>query len=60
MTKMKEQKKKMGMLTRLKMTRFNNKPHVKKTQGLKILNYIFVEPRVVGKTLYGRKDIRGC
>jgi hypothetical protein len=25
---------------------------------LKILNYIFVEPRVVGK--YGRKDIGGC
>jgi hypothetical protein len=30
MTKMKEQKKKMGMLTRLKMTRLDNKPRVKK------------------------------
>ncbi len=57
---MKEQKNKMGMLTRLKMTRLNNKLRVKKTQGLKILNYIFVEPRVVGKILYCRKDIGGC
>jgi len=57
---MKEQKNKMGMLTRLKMTSLNNKARIKKTQGLKKLNYIFVEPRVVGKTLYGRKDIGGC
>ncbi len=56
---MKEQKKKMGMLTRLKITRLNNiEPHIEKTQGLKILNYIFVKPRVVGK-IYCRKDIRG-
>ncbi len=49
----------MGMLTRLKITRLNNiEPHIEKTQGLKILNYIFVKPRVVGK-IYCMKDIRG-
>jgi hypothetical protein len=27
---------------------------------LKKFNYIFVEPRVVGKTLYGMKDVGEC
>jgi hypothetical protein len=49
----------MGMLTRLMITILNNiEPHIEKTQELKILNYIFVKPRVVGK-FYCRKDIRG-